>query len=154
MCLIPQLGIPEQVEEIEWLSFSPVEEHFYQRQQDKCLQEAQRVWGHAHNVNIYTVQYCMYWFGSEPSGGVACGERVELISLHFIMCVCSLQLLDYFAVEEDVTIAHLQQYAVNQVWCVCVCVCVRVCVCVCVCVCACVHACVRVCEPVEHASTS
>ena len=42
-----QLGIPEQVEEVEWLSFSPVEEHFYQRQQDKSLQEAQRVERHA-----------------------------------------------------------------------------------------------------------
>ena len=41
--LAPQLGIPEHVEEVEWLSFSPVEEHFYQRQQDKCLQDAQRV---------------------------------------------------------------------------------------------------------------
>ena len=32
------------------------------------------------------------------------------------------QLLDYFAVDEDATIANLQQYAVNQVWTLCVCV--------------------------------
>lgn len=35
-----QINIPKQSEEIHWLSFSPVEEHFYRRQHIDCSKEA------------------------------------------------------------------------------------------------------------------
>jgi SNF2 family DNA or RNA helicase len=38
-----ELGIPEQKESIEWLKFSPVEEHFYKKQQERCQGEAYQV---------------------------------------------------------------------------------------------------------------
>lgn len=38
-----QLQLPEQTEEIHWLTFGPVEEYFYKRQQEMCTAEATRV---------------------------------------------------------------------------------------------------------------
>ena len=113
-----QLGIPEQVEEIEWLSFSPVEEHFYQRQQDKCLQDAQRVQRHTHTNALLCVSTCVVYSYSS----MHCG--VQWVVAQLFTGSPTPQLLDYFAVDEDATIANLQQYAVNQVWTLCVCVCV------------------------------
>lgn len=34
-----QINIPDQSEEVEWLHFSPVEEHFYRRQHSECSQD-------------------------------------------------------------------------------------------------------------------
>ncbi|CAH1800276.1 unnamed protein product [Owenia fusiformis] len=38
--VIDQINIPDQREEIHWLTFSPVEEHFYRRQFRQCVREA------------------------------------------------------------------------------------------------------------------
>ncbi len=38
--VLDQINIPKQSEEIHWLSFSPVEEHFYRRQHIDCSKEA------------------------------------------------------------------------------------------------------------------
>ncbi|XP_063040312.1 E3 ubiquitin-protein ligase SHPRH isoform X2 [Engraulis encrasicolus] len=38
--VIDQIQIPPQTEEIHWLRFSPVENHFYQRQHEVCSQDA------------------------------------------------------------------------------------------------------------------
>ncbi|KAJ9598861.1 hypothetical protein L9F63_026604, partial [Diploptera punctata] len=37
--VLHQINIPEQTEELEWLHFSPVEEHFYRRQHSECSQD-------------------------------------------------------------------------------------------------------------------
>ncbi|PSN49431.1 hypothetical protein C0J52_06590 [Blattella germanica] len=37
--VLQQINIPEQTEEVEWLHFSPVEEHFYRRQHSECSQD-------------------------------------------------------------------------------------------------------------------
>ncbi|XP_069684447.1 E3 ubiquitin-protein ligase SHPRH isoform X2 [Periplaneta americana] len=37
--VLHQINIPEQNEEVEWLHFSPVEEHFYRRQHTECSQD-------------------------------------------------------------------------------------------------------------------
>jgi E3 ubiquitin-protein ligase SHPRH len=34
-----QINIPKQTEEVHWLSFSPVEEHFYRRTYIECSKE-------------------------------------------------------------------------------------------------------------------
>jgi hypothetical protein len=39
LLLFFQINIPEQSEEVEWLHFSPVEEHFYWRQHSECSQD-------------------------------------------------------------------------------------------------------------------
>lgn len=102
------------MEEIEWLSFSPVEEHFYQRQQDKCLQDAQRVQRHTHTNALLCVCTCVVYSYSS----MHCGVQWAVPQL--FTGSPTPQLLDYFAVDEDATIANLQQYAVNQVWTLCV----------------------------------
>ena len=38
-----QLGLPEQTEELHWLSFSSVERYFYRRQQEICSKDLMRV---------------------------------------------------------------------------------------------------------------
>ena len=38
--VLDQIDIPMQGYEIHWLSFSPVEEHFYRRQHIECSKEA------------------------------------------------------------------------------------------------------------------
>ena len=38
-----QIGLPTQRETIHWLTFSPVEEHFYRGQFKNCVQEAMKV---------------------------------------------------------------------------------------------------------------
>ena len=38
--VLNQINIPKQTEEIHWLSFSPVEEHFYRRQHIDSSKEA------------------------------------------------------------------------------------------------------------------
>ena len=38
--VLDQINIPKQAEEIHWLSFSPVEEHFYRRQHIDSSKEA------------------------------------------------------------------------------------------------------------------
>ena len=40
--VLNQIEIPEQSEEIHFLQFSPIEEHFYRRQHIECAQEVQR----------------------------------------------------------------------------------------------------------------
>ena len=40
--VIDQIDIPDQSQEIHWLQFSPVEEHFYRRQHIECAQDVQR----------------------------------------------------------------------------------------------------------------
>ncbi|XP_021928095.1 E3 ubiquitin-protein ligase SHPRH isoform X2 [Zootermopsis nevadensis] len=37
--VLHQINIPDQSEEVEWLHFSPVEEHFYRRQHSECSQD-------------------------------------------------------------------------------------------------------------------
>ncbi len=38
--VLDQINIPLQTEEVHWLSFSPIEEHFYRRQHIECSREA------------------------------------------------------------------------------------------------------------------
>ncbi|XP_067124798.1 E3 ubiquitin-protein ligase SHPRH [Centruroides vittatus] len=50
--VIDQLGIPEQEVKVHWLSFSPVEDHFYFRQHQECSQEAMRKINKFRNLDI------------------------------------------------------------------------------------------------------
>lgn len=38
-----ELQLPPQEECVSWLSFSPIEEHFYQRQHETCVDDAREV---------------------------------------------------------------------------------------------------------------
>ena len=38
-----ELHIPPQEESVSWLTLSPIEEHFYQRQHETCLKDAHEV---------------------------------------------------------------------------------------------------------------
>lgn len=38
-----ELQLPPQEEQVTWLKFSPVEEHFYQRQHETCVSYAREV---------------------------------------------------------------------------------------------------------------
>lgn len=38
-----ELQLPPQEERVSWLSFSPIEEHFYQRQHETCVDDAREV---------------------------------------------------------------------------------------------------------------
>ncbi|ELU00238.1 hypothetical protein CAPTEDRAFT_220844 [Capitella teleta] len=50
--VIEQIGLPLQTEEMHWLTFSPVEEHFYRRQYDKCAGEALSKLGKYDDINL------------------------------------------------------------------------------------------------------
>lgn len=38
-----ELHIPPQEEHVSWLTLSPIEEHFYQRQHETCVKDAHEV---------------------------------------------------------------------------------------------------------------
>lgn len=40
-----ELELPPQEERVSWLSLSPIEQHFYQRQHETCVDYAQEVIG-------------------------------------------------------------------------------------------------------------
>jgi hypothetical protein len=42
-CLF-QINIPQQTDEVHWLTFSPVEEHFYRRQYRDCVRLSMEVY--------------------------------------------------------------------------------------------------------------
>lgn len=50
--VLDQIGIPDKEEKIHWLSFSPVEDHFYCRQHQDCSQEAMRKINKFRNLDI------------------------------------------------------------------------------------------------------
>ena len=43
MHVAEELQIPPQEESLSWLSFSPIEAHFYQRQHETCVAHAREV---------------------------------------------------------------------------------------------------------------
>lgn len=43
MHVADELDLPLQEERVSWLSFSPIEEHFYQRQHETCVDYAREL---------------------------------------------------------------------------------------------------------------
>ncbi len=60
-----QICLPTQTEEIHWLTFSPVEEHFYRKQYHQCASDARKVTARFLNISldlglVYEIQNCAF----------------------------------------------------------------------------------------------
>ncbi|CAH1233506.1 SHPRH [Branchiostoma lanceolatum] len=54
--VLDQINLPQQTEEVHWLKFSPVEEHFYRRKHEDCSRHAFKVLSQWHDLDTKLCQ--------------------------------------------------------------------------------------------------
>lgn len=112
-----QICLPAQTEEMHWLTFSPVEEHFYRRQYQDCAREAMQVSaGCWQIVQILISEWTLWVPGVYQIWPFTFLNMLKLIVKDYLIYYCRVrfQKLSKWT-DSDMKLNTLDRYTLHQV---------------------------------------